>query len=263
LIAEKSEKSEDVNEIRVFYDSWFSRRKKRKPTSEYVVKWAQKRLHMAINSLLKECKGDSVLDFGCGAGRLTQLLMKRFKKVVGVDISHVGLRIARYHSQKVRGDCNLVLGEVFNLPFKRECFDVIVMSEVIEHLEHQMKALNIVNKLLKHDGYFILTTPNRVYSDVTELIYKFARKPFSSAQIIEKQIHPRALRSLVRHFFNIEKEKGVYFTVPCAEKLVPGFLLPFEIWLSETLENCGFSSKMAIYQCLLCSPKNNEAVGTS
>ena len=213
---------------------------------------------MAIMSFLDECNGDVVLDFGCGAGHLTDLLMKRFRMVVGVDISRVGVRTAWKHS-RVEGRCNFILADAFHLPFKRECFDVVVMSEVLEHLYDQTQALRIANRLLKPQGHFILTTPNRLYRDVGQLMYKFAFKSSDSAQIIENQLHPGILRSLVKTFFNIEKERGVYFTVPCVERLAPIFLLPLRIWLSETLENYGFSPKMALHQCLLCSPKINPA----
>jgi ubiquinone/menaquinone biosynthesis C-methylase UbiE len=247
--------SEDRSKVKVFYESWFSWRRKRKPSYEYIVQWKRKRLRMAVKSLMCECSGNMVLDFGCGAGHLTQLLMKRFGTVVGVDISLSGLKIALDHSRQVKGDCNFVLADVFHLPFRRDCFDVVVMSEVIEHLDDQMQALKIIDNLLKSHGNLVLTTPNRFYRDVTWFIYRLASKKFDYDQVVESQLSPKGLRDIIKNFFKIEKEKGVYFSVPCVEKIAPKFVLPFRVWISEIFEDYDLLPRMAVHQCLLCSLK--------
>jgi SAM-dependent methyltransferase len=129
------------------------------------------------------------------------------------------------------------------------------MSEVLEHLYDQKQALRDVRRLLKPLGQFILTTPNRLYHDVAQLMCKFALKRFESDQIVENQLYPEGLRSLVKTYFTIQKERGVFFAVPFVERFNSTFLLSLRDWLSETLENCNCISKIAQHQCLLCSPK--------
>lgn len=212
------------------------------------------RLAMTIMPFLDGCGADVVLDLGCGSGRLTDLLVERFRLVVGVDISRVGVKIA-WKKSRLKGRCNFIVADALHLPFKRECLDAVVMSEVLEHLYSQKQALREANRLLKPRGHFILTTPNRLYRDVGQLMCKFALKSYESDQIVENQLYPAGLRSLVEAFFNIEKEKGVFFTIPFLEKSNIAFLLSLRNRLSEALENRDYLPKIAQHQCLLCSPK--------
>ncbi|MFX1521776.1 MAG: class I SAM-dependent methyltransferase [Promethearchaeota archaeon] len=243
-------------EVQFFYDSWFNRFKKRSSAHKYIVRWKRARLRTAIASFLDKFDGNVVLDFGCGAGHLTDLLLRRFRLVVGVDISRIGVKTA-WKRSRVKEKCDFILADALHLPFKSDCFDVIVMSEVLEHLYDQAQALKNAKRVVKPHGHFIITTPNRLYRDVGQIMYKCALRRYNIGQIVENQLYPGVLRSLVKNYFNIERVRGVYFTVPCAERLVPNFLLPLRIWLSITFEKAGLLTKIALHQCLLCSPKIN------
>ena len=48
---------------------------------------------------------------------------------------------------------------MYNLPFKRSCFDKIMLSEVLEHLEDPQYALEECHRILKKRGRIILSTP--------------------------------------------------------------------------------------------------------
>lgn len=51
--------------------------------------------------------------------------------------------------------------DVDDLPYNDEQFDVVIFSEIIEHLFYGVPhALNEINRVLKKDGFLILTTPN-------------------------------------------------------------------------------------------------------
>jgi ubiquinone/menaquinone biosynthesis C-methylase UbiE len=241
-------------EVQAFYDRRYQRGRPRKCSAIYDV---GKRLRMVIASFLDGLDGDVILDLGCGAGSLTNLLLGRFKLVVGVDISRVGVKIANARAEESlsEGKCNFIVADALHLPFRRECFDAVVMSEVLEHLYDQKQALMEANRLLKPHSHFILTTPNRFYSDVAQLMFKFARKRFQFDQIVENQLYPASLRNLVKTFFNIEKERGVFFTVPLIERFNSPFLLSLRNWLSETLENSNCFPEKALHQCLLCCRK--------
>ena len=90
----------------------------------------------------KHCFGD-VLDVGCGLGLLKNYLDKnRVNKYIGLD---------------VEGKID-VHGSIYDLPFKDEVFDTVVMSEVLEHLEHPLDAFREVKRVCK--SRIILTVPN-------------------------------------------------------------------------------------------------------
>jgi len=100
----------------------------------------------------------SILDYGCGTGWLSNLLSKH-GEVTGVDISENAILQA---SKKYSGIRFLTM-DASSSEFEKlkgQLFDVIVSSEVIEHIEDQEAYLKNMLSLLKKNGTLILTTPN-------------------------------------------------------------------------------------------------------
>jgi len=101
---------------------------------------------------------NKVLDVGCGTGFLSLLMKNQDNDVYGIDISEVALRKAELKGIKVKR------GDVENtLPFDDNTFDIVVCSEVIEHLFNPMYLLEEIWRVLKPDGYIVLSTPNVAY----------------------------------------------------------------------------------------------------
>ena len=74
------------------------------------------------------------LDFGCGLGRLTRALAKRFESCVGVDVSPRMLEIARRLNEDV-ANCEFVLNDAPDLRrFEDASFDLVYSSIVLQHL---------------------------------------------------------------------------------------------------------------------------------
>lgn len=101
-----------------------------------------------------------VLDIGCGAGTLDFYLANKVKDIQGVDIS-----------KKAIDSCNATKEnlEIKNVNFKvcffpsenvKGKFDLVIFTEIIEHLEDDMKALREINKLLNKKGILFLSTPS-------------------------------------------------------------------------------------------------------
>ena len=92
---------------------------------------------------------DSVLDFGCGKGELTLDIAKKAKRVAAYDMNEETIEYAkRFNSQD---NIHYFLGDATK-DMPDEKFDVIVSSNVLEHLkdpvEHLKKLKIIANKLL-------------------------------------------------------------------------------------------------------------------
>ncbi len=94
-----------------------------------------------------------VLDVGCGTGANTVMIQK-YGKVIGLDISVNALEKAR--SRDIR---DLVLGSALELPIRNESIDIIVATDVIEHLKDDTKALKEFYRVLKPNGHVIITVP--------------------------------------------------------------------------------------------------------
>jgi len=103
-------------------------------------------------------KNFRILDIGFGNGTLFKLLDQRgFKSVFGIDV--VPENVMKL--QKEFPTFQLKVGEIIKIPFENEKFDVIFATEVIEHLlkEDLIKGILEMHRVLKSDGYLIITTP--------------------------------------------------------------------------------------------------------
>jgi 2-polyprenyl-6-hydroxyphenyl methylase/3-demethylubiquinone-9 3-methyltransferase len=117
-----------------------------------------------VSELLKDVPaGASVLDMGCGNGSFISQFQNHGWKLFGTDFSPTGIEIARKNfpgidfflanSSAPTGDLLERVGRV----------DVIVSTEVIEHLYDPRGFLRNAYTLLKSDGIVILTTPYHGY----------------------------------------------------------------------------------------------------
>lgn len=99
-------------------------------------------------------KSTSILDVGCGDGYLLHCLSHLNSSKTGVDMNSARLKRA----QERVPDVTFIKGDVYKLPFKDKTFDVVICSEVLEHLEHPEKALKELKRVAKQK--IIVTVPN-------------------------------------------------------------------------------------------------------
>jgi 2-polyprenyl-3-methyl-5-hydroxy-6-metoxy-1,4-benzoquinol methylase len=102
----------------------------------------------------------SILDFGCGNGWLSSALSS-YGKVTGVDLSNESIEKARINYPNVRFHVFDVTDENTVNSLGEDMFDIIVSSEVVEHVLDQKKYFRNIEQLLKkNSALLILTTPN-------------------------------------------------------------------------------------------------------
>ncbi|MBU3743857.1 MAG: methyltransferase domain-containing protein [Sediminibacterium sp.] len=98
-----------------------------------------------------------ILEVGCGLGYLTYSLRTAGYDVHGLDISHEAIQNARQHF----GDfyiCDNLFAYVHE---HAASYDVIILTEVIEHVNEPIAFVKTIADLLKKGGKAIITTPNR------------------------------------------------------------------------------------------------------
>lgn len=106
--------------------------------------------------------GFEILDIGCGVGTIDLYLAKKDHKVIGIDISKRGIEIAKKNAQKLSLYVNLkFLVKNFPQSLPSGKFDLIICSEVLEHLKDDRSAVNAISKLLKRDGIVIASSPSK------------------------------------------------------------------------------------------------------
>lgn len=104
--------------------------------------------------------GDKVLDIGCGDGFFLYLISSLPIKLtlVGFDNDKRTLTIARKNLANTR--LRLVYGDVAAMPFAENSCNQAIMTEVLEHVKNERKALSEVYRILKPNGKLVLTVPS-------------------------------------------------------------------------------------------------------
>lgn len=110
-----------------------------------------------------------ILDIGCGTGRHTAAAYDLNKgPVVGADPSFDDLLAARErlglhmaYAPRRKGAWSLAAADMTHLPFRDGCFDMVICSEVLEHIGPWRRAVRESIRVLKPDGHLVVSVPRR------------------------------------------------------------------------------------------------------
>jgi ubiquinone/menaquinone biosynthesis C-methylase UbiE len=115
---------------------------------------------MTVN-LAQVKQGDSVLEVGCATGTLS-LAAKRQAgptgRVVGIDIIPGMIEVSREKAGQAKLDVTFQLGNIEDIPFPNEHFDVVMCSFMIFHMSEKVrrKGIEEIYRVLKPQGRFLL-----------------------------------------------------------------------------------------------------------
>ncbi len=112
----------------------------------------------AVESCQKDIRAGSVriLDAGCGEGFIARMLHTALDDVdiTGLELTEDALRIA----QKMSAGIRYVQGDITQMPFESGSFDIVLCTEVLEHLENPAAALRELLRVAKNT--LIITVPH-------------------------------------------------------------------------------------------------------
>ena len=118
-----------------------------------------KRLHKAINYLEQDAPYEHILDFGCGSGVMLPFLCGISTRVTAMDIDLLPLE---HVNQQRPFPANLQIHNAREITLKdlpHTSFDIIVATDVLEHVEDLPNTLTDMQALLKPNGQIIISGP--------------------------------------------------------------------------------------------------------
>tara|TARA_B100001029_G_scaffold130685_1_gene109587 strand:+ start:13 stop:717 length:705 start_codon:yes stop_codon:yes gene_type:complete len=116
------------------------------------------RINLSANS--------KVLDLGCGEGRHIFGALDEYQDIycVGLDQDIPSLDVCKeglvFFEELNTGSTIFIQGSVYNLPFEDDAFDLVICSEVLEHLDDYHAAIKEIYRVLKPQGKFLPSVPS-------------------------------------------------------------------------------------------------------
>ena len=170
----------------------------------------------ALIQIVSHLPVSSVLDVGCGRGKIMAALSGSGLSCFGIDVSSKFLKSASRIAP-------VALASGAFLPFPDASFDAVVIKEVLHHVSDPIAVLTEAHRCLKSDGYLWVLEP--VEDDP---ILHFGRKcyPFWDGVAVESRFYASELRdSILNSGFTIERYGGIR----------GGFPHVITFWLVETI----------------------------
>lgn len=153
--------------LRTFEEEWRERFKRfaRSYDADHLVSgWSDNGLRRRLalfGELLRECGLSTparILDLGCGAGTYVRFLAGLGHQVVGLDYSLPSLYRALAADPKRAG--HYAGGEAYSLPFRNECFDLVVSIGVLQAVGYPERALDEMVRVLRPKGFLVIEVLN-------------------------------------------------------------------------------------------------------
>ena len=126
-----------------FFNS-YSKKYDKKTISKYF-----KKKHNVLINNLDNINGKIVIDVGCGRGLLNTMLYSTYPDTAfyGIDISSQMIDYAKKNSKG-----HYCVGNVENIPYENNKFDIVLNTLSFHHYEAPIKALIEMKRILKHGG---------------------------------------------------------------------------------------------------------------
>lgn len=144
----------------------------------------------------KICK-NPLLDVGCGVGSNLSLLDSMGFKVIGLDSEIYSLSLTKRRFSTIP----LINGDLLSLPFKTNSIEMIIASDVLEHLEEDATGIKEIHRVLKREGEAIFTVPAFQFMwGIQDEVGRHKRR-YSKKQFIKK-IEGEGFKVLRSSYFN-------------------------------------------------------------
>ena len=234
----------NLDEQRQWYEDWHRRHPDELPVEQLK---QQMRLE-SIEQALTQVSQQDILVIGCGSG--DELLLLNGERVVAFDLSVNAVR----NAQAIEPRSHYAQADGMHLPFGDQQFDLVLSSEVIEHMLEPDKMIDEIVRVLKPGGNLIITTPNwRSWFGLARKVGEFVlRRPVTSdGQPVDEWQTVGSLSHLLEkdNQLKVVAKRGAWYFPPTGlghTRLPDRFmasifqrLLGIERWLQRALPSWG------------------------
>jgi len=163
-------------------------------------------IDLDLLNIQSNCK---VLDVGCSEGYISIAFAELGLKVYGVEPSE---KLIKKFENKLRNDkelnCFLIKGSAINLPFKDNYFDIVIITEVLEHIQETDRVLEEIYRVLNENGRMCLSVPTSCTEKLFSKLHPKYNKNSGHVKVFrEKEL----IELLKRHGFEIYAKRNCNF----------------------------------------------------
>ncbi|MBI4384819.1 MAG: class I SAM-dependent methyltransferase [Nitrospinae bacterium] len=123
---------------------------------EHVLRLKGKNMLRHLEHIARLVPRGKILEVGCAMGSFLRLAQKAGYEATGIDLSAQACSAARL----AVGDARIINGYLEDVPFEANSFDVIFLSDLLEHVVRPAPFMQKVVDLLRPGGIIYIVTPN-------------------------------------------------------------------------------------------------------
>lgn len=166
--------------------------------------------------MLRSINPESILDVGAGEGfTLNKLEQEGIgKNLEGIEYMEEAIELGK----KLYPNVKIKKGDIYKLPYKDNSFDVIICTEVLEHLDRPDEALTELKRVTKK--YLLLSVPNEPYFTIQRFLRgKNIKRLGAHPEHLQWWTHEAFLRFLKQNKLKIIDKKAPFaWTLVLVEK---------------------------------------------
>ena len=155
-------------------------------------KISQERLERCLGFPIEQLKGKNLLEVGSGAGRFTELFVKGGAHVHTVDLS-VAVEVNKENIGQA-DNYKIAQASVYELPFAKESFDVVICLGVIQHTPSSEKTIEALWQMVKPGGLLVID------HYIWRINYYF--NPATYYRLVLKEMKPQTSKKIVDALVN-------------------------------------------------------------
>jgi ubiquinone/menaquinone biosynthesis C-methylase UbiE len=214
----------------------------------------EQRAHDEFLAAVSPRSSDAVLDAGCGSGRNLSLFAPLVNEIVGVDYSDEMLARANHRIQTEKlTNASVLQGDVTQLPFLTDSFDVVVCASVLQYLDDRECARAILElvRVCKPGGRLVFHIKNgtslygcsiRLLRTISRLLHRRTKpEHYRSRRWHERTLF--AAGAVPTSHFGF----GIFTFVPLPGRVVAGLLrLESRLPIPSALQNFAVNYQIAL-----------------